>query len=48
MKELLIDREWLSVQGECVWIVRGGGSLVAAIPLGNVFGGNKASEIIDI
>ena len=30
-----------------MWIGRGGGSSAMAITLGNVSGGNKASEIID-
>ena len=41
MKELLIEVEGLNKQGG-----RGGGFSVVAITFGNVFGGNKPSEVI--
>ena len=46
MKVLLIEGEGLNQQGGSVWIGRGGGS--SAIILGNIPGGSKVSETINI
>ena len=44
---MLIEKEGLNKQGESVWIGRGGGSTAIAIPLGDISGGNEASETKD-
>lgn len=46
MKEVLlrVEGEGLSKQGECVWIGKGGGSFAVATLLGNIPGGNEATD----
>ena len=48
MKEFLIDGEDFNREGGSVFIGRGGGYPAVVIPLGNISGGNEASETIDI